>query len=286
MSYALPDSDDDQFLPNNSGSSLLSIFGTSKAMDSGGNASLTYTAPKQPKKSKDTHQVLVAMAVEAQKHVDGKYVPQGKLGCAILGMHSTKDYKLLVYASQKKHITAAKIDASFAYTVQANNYASFYDDQRLAWSFHFASEEDGAKLAKQVAICKASAAGTSLTLLKQDLQLGEGVAVSKGDSVDVKYIGWLFENNAIGKMFDSNDKSFKFRLGKGKVIKGWDEGMVGMAKEGKRLLIIPPSLAYGSQGAPGRIPGNATLVFEVELRKLKLGKEREGESQPLPPPAR
>lgn len=85
-------------------------------------------------------------------------------------------------------------------------------------------------------------------------------------------------------MFDSNassDKSFRFKLGKGKVIKGWDEGTVGMAKGGKRLLVIPPALGYGSQGVSGRIPANACLVFEVELRKVKLGRDRDIE-QPAP----
>ena len=64
---------------------------------------------------------------------------------------------------------------------------------------------------------------------------------------------------------------------------GWDEGMVGVARGGKRLLIIPPSLGYGVQGVSGRIPGNSTLIFEVELRKVKFSKEREPETQPPPP---
>ncbi len=107
-------------------------------------------------------------------------------------------------------------------------------------------------------------------------------------------------------MFDSNastDKSFKFKVGKGKVIKvihtltippthhtaahthtqGWDEGMVGVSKGGKRLLVIPPSLGYGVQGVAGRIPPNATLIFEVDLRKVKLSKEKEAEFQQPPP---
>jgi FK506-binding protein 15 len=90
--------------------------------------------------------------------------------------------------------------------------------------------------------------------------------VDKGDSVDVKYTGWLFENG-IGKKFDGNtdsDKSFKFKVGKGKVIKGWDEGMVGMAKGGRRILVISPALAYGSQVNP---PNVDAIRRWVELRK-------------------
>ena len=88
------------------------------------------------------------------------------------------------------------------------------------------------------------------------------------------------------KVFDSNmssDKSFKFRVGKGKVVKGWDEGMVGVAKGGKRILIVPPHQGYGSQAVAGKIPANSTLVFEVEVRRIKFSKERESDGLDAPP---
>jgi FK506-binding protein 15 len=271
--FGLPEEDEEQFMPTGGSSGLASIFGASKAMDKSGNSSFQYKAPTQPKKQKkgsgsgpETHQLLAAAAVDTQKHVDGKYVPQGKIGVCVLGLHSAKDYKLLLYVTQSKHITSAKIDASFSFTVQRGHYASFYDDQRQAWSLHFSSEEDAVKLAKEVAVCKAVVAGSSVSLIKQDLVVGERPAVDKGDSVDVKYTGWLFENG-IGKKFDGNtdsDKSFKFKVGKGKVIKGWDEGMVGMAKGGRRILVISPALAYGSQVNP---PNVDAIRRWVELRK-------------------
>ncbi len=68
------------------------------------------------------------------------------------------------------------------------------------------------------------------------------------------------------------------------VLQGWDEGMVGMAKGGRRLLVIPSALGYGSQGVSGKIPPNATLLFEVELRKLKLSRDREAEVSAPPQP--
>ena len=104
-----------------------------------------------------------------------------------------------------------------------------------------------------------------------DQKVGTGTEATKGDTVEVHYTGWLFENGQQGEKFDSSlDRGtpFKFMLGAGKVIRGWDEGVAGMKVGGKRELIIPPDLAYGSRGAGGVIPPNATLNFEVELLKV------------------
>jgi FK506-binding protein 15 len=89
------------------------------------------------------------------------------------------------------------------------------------------------------------------------------------------------------QVFDTNvssDKSFRFKIGAGKVIKGWDEGMVGMCKGSRRVLIIPSSMAYGSQGVSGRIPPNAPLLFDVEVRKTKHAKEKRVEPGIATPP--
>ena len=99
-----------------------------------------------------------------------------------------------------------------------------------------------------------------------DLKVGCGVAAQAGSNVSVEYTGWLQSN---GKKFDSSfDHSgspFSFQLGQGKVIKGWDEGLVGMKAGSIRRLIIPASLAYGAQGYPPTIPPNATLIFDVQM---------------------
>ncbi len=110
---------------------------------------------------------------------------------------------------------------------------------------------------------------TTATGLKyQDLVVGAGEEARAGDVVSVHYTGWLDD----GTKFDSSlDRGtpFEFTLGLGKVIQGWDEGVAGMKVGGKRKLIIPPDLAYGSSGAGGVIPPNATLTFEVELLEIK-----------------
>lgn len=97
-----------------------------------------------------------------------------------------------------------------------------------------------------------------------DQVVGTGEAAVAGQNVSVHYTGWLES----GKKFDSSvdrGQPFSFPLGAGRVIKGWDEGVQGMKVGGKRKLTIPSDLGYGSRGAGGVIPPNATLVFDVEL---------------------
>jgi FKBP-type peptidyl-prolyl cis-trans isomerase len=103
----------------------------------------------------------------------------------------------------------------------------------------------------------------------QDLKVGDGDTAKKGDTVEVHYTGWLAKD---GKKFDSSvdrKKTFKFALGAGKVIKGWDEGVAGMKVGGKRKLIIPAKLAYGEKEIEDVIPANSDLVFDVELIGVK-----------------
>jgi peptidylprolyl isomerase len=101
---------------------------------------------------------------------------------------------------------------------------------------------------------------------------GNGVVPKSGQTCHVHYTGWLWTNGAKGRKFDSSvdtGQPIPFRLGKGEVIEGWDEGIATMKVGGKRRLLIPPKLGYGRNGNPPEIPGNADLLFEVELVKVK-----------------
>ena len=102
----------------------------------------------------------------------------------------------------------------------------------------------------------------------EDIIAGSGAEAAKGNRVSVHYTGWLYANGVAGAKFDSSKdrgQPFRFPLGGGQVIRGWDEGVAGRKVGGTRRLVIPPDLGYGARGAGGVIPPNATLLFEVEL---------------------
>jgi FKBP-type peptidyl-prolyl cis-trans isomerase len=127
-----------------------------------------------------------------------------------------------------------------------------------------ASAAPGASAAPSAA---APADDPNAKLVQTDLVVGKGTEAKAGDSVSVHYVGTLTN----GTEFDSSrkrGKPFTFTLGKGQVIRGWDQGVAGMKIGGKRKLVIPPSLAYGPRGM-GSIPPNSTLQFEVELMDIK-----------------
>jgi len=127
-----------------------------------------------------------------------------------------------------------------------------------------------------VAACGGDNMGRSniTQLMKQDVKPGTGAEATPGRQVTVHYTGWLYDEGRSdhkGTKFDSSrdrNEPFTFRLGGQEVIPGWDQGVAGMKVGGQRTLTIPPDLGYGSQGAGGVIPPNATLVFDVELMNV------------------
>jgi len=122
----------------------------------------------------------------------------------------------------------------------------------------------------------AQAARTTMTtssgLQITDTKVGTGATPKQGQTCVMHYTGWLYENGAKGKKFDSSrdrGQPFEFPLGMRRVIAGWDEGVATMKVGGQRTLIIPPQLGYGERGAGSAIPPNATLIFDVELVDVK-----------------
>ena len=125
----------------------------------------------------------------------------------------------------------------------------------------------GSSTTKKPAAAAPQTVTTASGLKYADLVVGKGTMPKQGDTVVVNYTG-RFTN---GKIFDTSvgKKPFEFTLGRGQVIKGWEEGVGTMHVGGKRKLTIPPDLAYGAKGYPGVIPPNSTLVFQVDLLKIK-----------------
>ncbi|XP_042551093.1 FK506-binding protein 15 isoform X1 [Dipodomys spectabilis] len=293
--FGAEDEDYTDFLSPNGGARLASLFGLDDATSGQGNEFFQYTAPKQPKKGQGTAAtgnqtppkpapaptgtaaVLVATAVHAYRYINGQYLKQGKFGAAVLGNHTARDYRILLYISQQQPVTVARIHLNFELVVRPNNYSTFYDDQRQNWSIMFESEKAAVEFNKQVCIAKCNSTPSFDAVVSQDLVVTEGPAVENGDSLEVAYTGWLFQNHVLGQVFDSTankDKLLRLKLGSGKVIKGWEDGMLGMKKGGKRLLIVPPACATGSEGVIGWTQSaDSILVFEVEVRRVKFARD-------------
>uniref|UniRef100_A0A4W5RM72 FKBP prolyl isomerase family member 15a n=1 Tax=Hucho hucho TaxID=62062 RepID=A0A4W5RM72_9TELE len=202
---------------SNERAKLASLFGLDQAA-SQSNESFQFRAPKQPKKTPTalspspqkpapTPSVLLATAVHAFRFVNGQYTKQGKVGAAILGNHPTREYMILLYGSQQKPITTAKIHLGFIFTVQPGNYGTFYDDQRLNWSLMFDSEKAGVDFCKELCVARWNSETTVDTLLTQDLLLGEGQVVNYGDTVEVAFTGWLLQNHNIGQVTNNSELS-------------------------------------------------------------------------------
>lgn len=128
---------------------------------------------------------------------------------------------------------------------------------------------------KEHAVQPHAAVSEVAELQKIDVKVGAGEEAVVGKTVNVHYTGWLYDASAPdkkGTKFDSSydrSNSFAFLLGSGRVIKGWDQGVLGMKVGGQRTLIIPPHMAYGAHGAGNVIPPNAALIFDVELIGLQ-----------------
>jgi peptidylprolyl isomerase len=123
-------------------------------------------------------------------------------------------------------------------------------------------------LSKKPTIPKPSGAAPK-QLEGKDVVVGKGEEVKPGDKVAVQYVGVLFKD---GKQFDASwdrgKKPFEFTVGQNQVIQGWDQGLPGMKVGGRRVLVIPPDLAYGAAGSPPKIPADSPLVFVVDLKKI------------------
>lgn len=248
----LSDEDEDLIPADTKG--LNSIFDIDKKSNSGSNPSLQYTAPKQPKsksKKETSHSLIHATAVQAQQYVDGQYVNKAKLSFALLGNAQAKEYVIVCYKGQNDRKLVLKLEPTFNFNVKENNYVNFYDDTRQVWSIKFDNSDELHKTAEAIALAKSNLTDMKI-LLFQNLTIGEGQSVTDRDTVGVYYSGWTITNGKIDKdnPFDTNvrGKILKFKVGDETVVPGLDQGIRGIKKGGKKLILIPAHLAKGGKG--------------------------------------
>lgn len=157
--------------------------------------------------------------------------------------------------------------ALYLFTLQSNTVVQVPATSQQASGIVAVDGNGERNAARANALLSATEAGRLNQLVVDDIVIGTGEAVVEGDTVTVHYVGTL-QN---GQEFDNSNKRgepFTFTVGEGRVIKGWEDGLVGMQVGGQRILVIPSDLGYGDQGY-GPIPGKATLVFAIELLAIE-----------------
>eukprot|EP00012_Vannella_robusta_P010908 CAMPEP_0206208976 /NCGR_PEP_ID=MMETSP0166-20121206/16613_1 /ASSEMBLY_ACC=CAM_ASM_000260 /TAXON_ID=95228 /ORGANISM="Vannella robusta, Strain DIVA3 518/3/11/1/6" /LENGTH=1282 /DNA_ID=CAMNT_0053630243 /DNA_START=209 /DNA_END=4054 /DNA_ORIENTATION=+ len=292
MSDLFSDLDDEFSLsmkPNKSGGNLSNLFGGSPKPEARKQPAPAQQpeqkeAPKQEAQNRPS--VLYAIAgVICHKYNPSKngYDLIGKIGAAVLGVAQLKTFQILLYRSNDDHVAQIPLSSDFQLSVQNELFASFADTRRQNWSIKFPSVESISLFCMHLTIAKSAIAGDQ-GIVTQDILPGSGTPIGEGDQVKLTYSGYLVQENKVGKMFDSNlasEKQLRFAVGsEGKVVRGLHEGVKGMMKRGRRIIVVPSLLAYGDTGIKDRVPPNSTLVYQVDLAAVKL------KSAPEPEPAK
>uniref|UniRef100_L7M592 peptidylprolyl isomerase n=1 Tax=Rhipicephalus pulchellus TaxID=72859 RepID=L7M592_RHIPC len=290
------DDDDADFAVQPGSSKLANLFSENDAVKAG-NSSLTYTPPRQPsvgrtadKPSSSTTvlSLLCAAAVQAFKYEGKQPSNHGKLGIAVLACHDTAHYRLILYKEKQQQVAVAMINPQFVIRVQGNNFLSFVDEKRSNWCVKFDSEAALINFMKQVVIAKAESHGAGLVdlenIISQDLTLGDGEseALKIGSTAVIKYTAWVLRDHSLKKVLDTTDidEPQKLKLGRGKQVKGLEEGLVGCKRNSRRLLVVPPSQGYGAKGLGTTVPPNAILVFDVSVGPISKSKSSTKDSTP------
>lgn len=282
--FGAADDDDLEFNPA-AGSKLASLFNLEKSSEKG-NASLTYTAPKQPKQhvhheglgsSKraapgtnasnvvNKLSLIVVKAVISFKLEGSSYTPQGKLGVALLGNSVSRLFQLLLYRGKQQQITSVKITPNFQFTVQPNLYATFYDDQTQNWSIMFENKEDAVEFTTQVAVARYRSAGSSEEcIITQELLPGTGDSIRENETVQLKLSAQPFQVDSV-QVVDLRKPMLECAISQTLGTSGWSAGILGAASGSVSVVLVPLSTQLPWMTSKRNEP----LLIETHLSKVE-----------------
>ncbi len=188
---------------------------------------------------------------------------------------SSNKWTLLLYYTPQKPITTTTISSELKWTVTlqgTEHWGQLTDDAAQSWAIHFPTRDECETLSAQLALAQWSAAKSEGLGVLDLLVPVKGHAIEAGDLVGIKYSAWTSAQHKIGVKFESNtdkERPLRFEVGKGSVLAGLDRGVLGMKRGQRRVLVMPASLGYGDKGLTPHVTANMTLVFAVELEKMK-----------------
>ncbi|XP_043256554.1 FK506-binding protein 15-like isoform X1 [Colletes gigas] len=253
------------FLPSR-GSNLAAIFGTQvKSSDS-------HSLPKhQVSKKANSHrhvaemltnktEVIIAKAVHAFKLQNGVYVLVGTLGMALIGNRATKLYQIILYKTKQEHVSIVTVTHDFLYTIQPNDYSSYYDNNNVNWSILFESSDTCTEFAKEIGLARYFSKNERIDdVLYQDLSsVNTDVIAKKGDNVSVKYL----IASEIVQPFKSNFTALQTMTVHISTDDNWEKSLSGSSKGLKRILFLPPNKQISL--GPG-FPKERDILLEIEI---------------------
>ncbi|XP_075230162.1 FK506-binding protein 15-like isoform X2 [Lycorma delicatula] len=257
-------SEDDDFSPYSSNSKKLAFLFEKSSVTTGGNSSLMYKAPKQPRNQQhqDDHakavsstslrsqvhssdsclSLILLKVVQTFKLENNEYKSQGKLGAAILGNSNGNHYQLILYKEKTSVVAQAVLTSQFWFAVQPNNYTTFYDKHKILWSILFDGTACAIEFCTRVAVARWNCSDKNDTLV-QDLVVMEGSKSVEGSVLDISYtVSLLVSSNKVEENIESTGKiTMTIASMKDSSEKVWESMLIGMSEGSKRCIVLPAS---------------------------------------------
>ncbi|XP_035730579.1 FK506-binding protein 15-like isoform X2 [Vespa mandarinia] len=273
--------EDEDFVPG-AGSNLAAIFGNyTKDQD----ISCVIKQPGQKRSSNKRNslstpsstktEVIIAKAIHAYKLQNGQYISIGKHGIALTGNISTRIYQIILYKTKQEYVSIVTITRKFTYTVQINNYSTYYDDNNENWSILFESNDACIEFAREIGLAKYFSKDDKIeNIIYQDLTAVIKDKVTKeGSSVSMKY----FISTDIQQPCKINYSSLQTMTVNISMDDSWERTLIGISKELKRILFLPPNKQISL--GPG-FPKDKDILMEIEVTNIQESDEQYSLSKP------